>query len=63
MAVMPMRLSVSHVAIWEIVPSLILLALGIFWLRRAASRIFEVSMLIYGKEPSFSEMRRWLKEV
>jgi ABC-2 type transport system permease protein len=62
MGVMPMRLALGDVAWWEIALSLVLLGLGIAWLRRAASRIFEVSMLIYGKEPGFAEMRRWLKE-
>jgi ABC-2 type transport system permease protein len=61
MGVMPMRLGLGHVAWWEILLSLTLLVLATAWLRKAASAIFETSMMIYGKEPSWSEMMRWLR--
>jgi hypothetical protein len=30
--------------------------------RRAAGKIFAVAMLLYGKEPTWREMRRWVRE-
>lgn len=61
MGVMPMRLGLGQVAWWELVLSLTLLALAIAWLRKAASTIFETSMMMYGKEPGWGEMMRWLR--
>lgn len=60
--VMPMRLAAGHVDTWEIAVSLVLLALGVLLLRKVASKIFELSMLIYGKEPTWREMYRWFRE-
>ncbi len=62
MGAMPMRLGLGNVAWWEFFLSLALLILAIAWLRKAASTIFETSMMIYGKEPSWGEMLRWLRE-
>lgn len=61
MGVMPMRLGLGNVTWWEILLSLTLLVLATAWLRKAASAIFETSMMIYGKEPSWGEMMRWLR--
>lgn len=61
MGVMPMRLGLGQVAWWEILLSLALLILAIAWLRKVASTIFETSMMIYGKEPTWGEMMRWLR--
>jgi ABC-2 type transport system permease protein len=61
MGVMPMRLGLGQVAWWEVLLSLSLLALAIAWLRKVASTIFEISMMIYGKEPSWGEMLHWLR--
>ncbi len=56
---MPARLLTSDVGALEIVISLALLAATTLLLRTAAGRIFEIAMLMYGKEPSWAEMRRW----
>lgn len=57
-AVMPARLALTDVPWWEVALSLLLLALGAWALRRMAGRIFSVAMLLYGKEPSWGEVRR-----
>jgi ABC-2 type transport system permease protein len=62
-AVMPARLVLTDVAWWEFLAAIVLL-LGTIWLlRRAAGKIFEVGVLMYGKEPSWREMWRWVREV
>lgn len=59
---MPARLALTNVSAWELAVSLTLLAASIWLLRRAAGRIFAVAMLMYGKEPRWAEMRRWINE-
>jgi ABC-2 type transport system permease protein len=61
-AAMPVRLAMSDVAAWEVALAAALLVAGIWVLRRAAGRVFGVAMLLYGKEPSWGEVRRWLRE-
>jgi ABC-2 type transport system permease protein len=61
-AVMPARLVLTDVAWWEFLAAIVLL-LGTIWLlRRAAGKIFGVGVLMYGKEPSWREMWRWVRE-
>lgn len=61
-AIMPARLVLTDVAWWEFLAAIVLL-LGTIWLlRRAAGKIFEVGVLMYGKEPSWREMWRWVRE-
>jgi ABC-2 type transport system permease protein len=61
-AVMPVRLLVAEVPWWETLAAAALL-LGAIWLVRvAAARVFRLGMLMYGKEPSWTEVRRWLRE-
>ena len=56
---MPIRAILSNPGWLEVTGSLIILA-GTIWLfRRLAGRIFEIGMLMYGKEPTFREMWRW----
>lgn len=56
------RLVLTQVPFFEIVLSLILLVLSTWYLRKAAGKIFSVSILMYGKEPSWKEIFRWFKE-
>lgn len=59
---LPVRMLLTEVPWWEPLLALALL-LGTIWLvRRAAGRIFALGMLLYGKEPSLAELRRWLRE-
>lgn len=59
---MPIRLASSDVAPWEVALSAALLLAGVLILRRLAGRVFALGMLMTGKEPSWSEVRRWMRE-
>jgi len=61
-AVAPVRLALTDVQAWEVVLAIALLVAGIWVLRRMAGTIFRSAMLMYGKEPSWREMRRWMRE-
>ena len=60
--VLPLRLLLAEVAVWEVPVALVLLVATIWLCRRAAGKIFAVGMLMYGKEPSIREMWRWARE-
>lgn len=62
MAFMPLRYALVDVAWWEVAGSFALLALLTFYMRRYASRIFRAGMFMYGKEPSWRDMWRWMRE-
>lgn len=53
-AAMPMRMTSVSVPWWEWVLSLVLLIACLFWLKNAASRVFELGIRMYGKEPEWS---------
>ncbi len=61
-AAMPVRLLRGDPWAAEIVLSLALLVVMVWVFRRAAGRVFGVSMLMTGKEPSWAEVWRWLRE-
>jgi ABC-2 type transport system permease protein len=59
---MPLRMALTDVAPTELGASLVILLLsciGAVWL---AARIYRVGLLMYGKRPTFSELRRWMQE-
>jgi ABC-2 type transport system permease protein len=56
--VMPVRMLLGEVPLFELLLALAGLVLAIWMLRRAAGRIFELGMLMYGKEPSWREIWR-----
>ena len=57
-AAFPIRLVLSDPGLLETGAALALLAATILFLRRLAGRIFEVGMLMYGKEPTLPEIWR-----
>jgi ABC-2 type transport system permease protein len=59
---MPMRWAVTEVEYWQIAASFILLLATFYFLRKLAAGIFRISILMSGKEPSFSEVIKLLKE-
>lgn len=61
-AAMAGRMVTSDVATWEVLASLILLAVAIWLLRTAAGKVFRLGILMYGKEPSMKEIWRWMRE-
>ncbi|MBC7788712.1 MAG: ABC transporter permease [Anaerolineae bacterium] len=56
---MPARLILSNPTVLEILVSVGLLAGTIWLVRRMAGRVFEIGMLMYGKEPTMREVLRW----
>ncbi len=60
--VLPARLLVSEVPAWHVLLAAALLVAAIAFMRRMAGRVFRLGMLMYGKEPSWAEIRRWLRE-
>jgi ABC-2 type transport system permease protein len=55
------RLVLGEIGPVTIAISFVLLLATTWFLRRGAARIYEAAMLMYGKEPSFAEMLRWLR--
>ncbi len=60
--VAPVRLLLAGVPAWQLVLAAAGLVATCLALRRVAGRIFELGMLMYGKEPTWPEIRRWLRE-
>jgi ABC-2 type transport system permease protein len=61
-AVMPARVALSDVPVWELMLSALVLVAATLVARRVAGKVFSVAMLMYGKEPSWSEVRRWARD-
>ncbi len=61
-AVLPVRIVLTEVPLWEMALSLAILVASTWLMRTIAGRIFRIGMLMYGKEPTLKEMLRWLKE-
>lgn len=61
-AVLPVRMVLTEVPLWETVLALFILIVSTWLMRRLAGRIFRIGMLMYGKEPTLKEMLRWMKE-
>jgi ABC-2 type transport system permease protein len=59
---MPVRLLLTEVAAWEVLLAVALLVSSTALLRRAAGKVFHLGMLMYGKEPTWREIWRWVCE-
>jgi ABC-2 type transport system permease protein len=59
--IMPLRLSLGSVPWYELVGSLIGVALACVAATWFAARIYRVGLLMYGKRPTIREMVRWVK--
>jgi ABC-2 type transport system permease protein len=55
-AAMPMRIAESNVPIWQVVLSVGFLVIAIRWFRVIAARMFNMGIMMYGKEPTWKEM-------
>jgi ABC-2 type transport system permease protein len=58
---MPMRWVSTPVAAWEVVGAFLLLVACFYAVRKLAAAIFRISILINGKEPSWTELMRMLR--
>lgn len=58
---MILRMAVSSVPWWEILLSVLVLALATYGMMRLAGKIFQVGILMYGKSPTLRELWRWVK--
>ena len=56
-----MRLSSSEVAPLELAAILVVDSVAIYFIFRAAARIFRASALMYGKRPTLPELMRWIR--
>lgn len=59
--IISVRMVLSDVKAIEILISFLLLVVTTWYLRKFAGRIFELSILMYGKEPTWKEITKWLK--
>jgi ABC-2 type transport system permease protein len=59
---LPARMLLAPVPAWEVLLGVALLAAAAWGLRRAAGKVFHLGMLMYGKEPTWAEIRRWIRE-
>lgn len=59
---MPMRWAITEVGSWQLAGSFLLLVLTFYFLRKLAAKIFRVSILITGKEPTFREVYKLSKQ-
>jgi ABC-2 type transport system permease protein len=59
---MPMRWVTTEVAWWQLVGSFLVLAGTFYLLRKLAAKIFHVSILISGKEPTWREVIKLSRE-
>ncbi len=60
--VLPARLLLDDVPAWEVALAVLLLMGAVWLMRRAAGKVFHLGMLMYGKEPTWAEVRRWMRE-
>lgn len=59
---MPMRWAVTEVESWQLAGSFIVLVATFYLLRKLAAKIFRVSILTSGKEPSWSEVFKLIRK-
>jgi ABC-2 type transport system permease protein len=59
---MPMRWAITEVELWQLAGSFSVLVVTFYLLRKLAAKIFRVSILISGKEPSWNQIFKLLKE-
>lgn len=58
---MLIRMGVSDVPLYQIVVSLLILMVSVYFVILASARLFRVGLLMYGKRPAIGEIIRYLK--
>jgi len=61
-AIMILRFYIGPIPLWELVTSIIIMAVSIYLSIFVAGKVFRVGILSYGKRPSFKEIMSWLKD-
>lgn len=59
---MPMRWASTEVGWWQLPGSFLVLCLTFYLLRRLAAKVFRISILISGKEPSWAEIYKMIRQ-
>ena len=57
----PVRWTAGSMPTWELVASLVILAVGIVAVTWVAARIYRVGILMTGKRPNLKELMRWVR--
>jgi ABC-2 type transport system permease protein len=57
----PVRWTAGSMPMWELVASLVILAIAIVGVTWVAARIYRVGILMTGKRPSMKELVRWVR--
>ena len=57
----PVRWTAGSMPTWELVASLVILAIGIVAVTWIAARIYRVGILMTGKRPNLKELMRWVR--
>jgi ABC-2 type transport system permease protein len=58
---MTVRIAATSVPVWEVALSFILLALTFWGAVWAASRIYRIGILMYGKKPKLGDLIKWIR--
>ncbi|WP_440055395.1 ABC transporter permease [Pseudoalteromonas sp. T1lg65] len=58
-AIMPLKMSLIDVPIWQVIVALLSTLLACWYIRGIAGRLFKMGMIMYGKEPSIMQMLKW----
>ncbi|MBF8296465.1 MAG: hypothetical protein HW389_3010 [Bacteroidetes bacterium] len=61
-AALSARLVLTETSTWEVLAAYLLLLVSIWLMRTVAGKVFHLGVLMYGKEPSFKELVRWIRE-
>lgn len=57
----PLRVGTGFIETWEIVFSALILLISVFFMFRAAGKIFRTTLLMYGKRITLPEIWRWVR--
>jgi ABC-2 type transport system permease protein len=59
--IMPMRMSLIEVPVWEVVTAFLSALAGCVLAIWVAARIYRVGLLMYGKRPTYRELVKWMR--
>lgn len=59
---MIMRLSITDVPIYELIISILVLAVSVYFIQDISAKIFRASLLMYGKKPTIKELIKYVQQ-